>query len=419
MSEKQILAALEITDHEIRLLVGEFFNTRLNIIRTERVENKGMDGLAVKNPKEVILAIRKAVDQASNQMGTRIERVLLCIPSYRTKKDSIRLSKQIDNYDRKVTLDDVQTLIRKGYATLPPSDMALVNWMCTRYITNGISTRRVPIDEVCDLFDIDMDLLYADKMTTYDYASVVESAGLEIIDICLDSYAVCKEVAIFEQTMHQNVISMQIEHDRTTLSVIVNGSIEATKIVNRGYGEWEQALMHQYEVTQAIAHKLLLQNMDVNQQNPSATPVYMWTKNDQMMMIREYELHQTIRPVLEQWIKSIQNTCEPILEMGPATIILSGEGAEVDGLDRMVSQMFQVDAKTYYPDTLGARNCAWTVCLGMIYAFVDHQQLLRNRKYSVNQASYMEAIRRRKREEEPDDRFTQKLKGLLFQEQKK
>lgn len=35
--DKQIFAALEIADHEVRLLVGEFFNTRFNIIKVERV----------------------------------------------------------------------------------------------------------------------------------------------------------------------------------------------------------------------------------------------------------------------------------------------------------------------------------------------------------------------------------------------
>ena len=36
-SDKQIFAAVEAADHEIRLIVGEFFNTRFNIIKVERV----------------------------------------------------------------------------------------------------------------------------------------------------------------------------------------------------------------------------------------------------------------------------------------------------------------------------------------------------------------------------------------------
>ncbi|MBR5794892.1 MAG: hypothetical protein IKY26_01970, partial [Erysipelotrichaceae bacterium] len=223
---------------------------------------------------------------------------------------------------------------------------------------------------------------------------------------------------LFEQSLHKNVISMHIEKDRTTLSAIVNGSIEETKIIYRGYGEWEKALMDNYDLNEAIAHKLLLQNMDATQV-PKDTPVYMWTKNDVMCMIKETELHDTVLKKVQQWIDSIRVVCEPILQFGSTRIVLSGEGAELDGLDMLIAETFKVDAKTYYPDTIGARNCCWTVTLGMIYAYVDHLPLVRQHAISVNEASYLEAIKRRKRDEEPDDSLTTKLKGLLFQEQKK
>ena len=37
MEEKQIFATLEVSDHEVRMIVGEFFNTRFNILKVERV----------------------------------------------------------------------------------------------------------------------------------------------------------------------------------------------------------------------------------------------------------------------------------------------------------------------------------------------------------------------------------------------
>ena len=43
MADRQILAALEITDHEVRLLVGEYHDTRVNVLRTEIVPVKAMD----------------------------------------------------------------------------------------------------------------------------------------------------------------------------------------------------------------------------------------------------------------------------------------------------------------------------------------------------------------------------------------
>ena len=44
MNDKQIFTAIEVADYEVRLIVGEFFNTRFNIIKVERVACDGFDG---------------------------------------------------------------------------------------------------------------------------------------------------------------------------------------------------------------------------------------------------------------------------------------------------------------------------------------------------------------------------------------
>ena len=418
MGEKQILAALEITSQEVRLLVGEFFNTRLNVIRTERVTTRGMEGIFVKSEKDLILAIRRAVDQASSAIGTRIERVLLCVPPYRMKKESGIIQKAIDNYDHRVTWDDLQTLVKKGYQQESSSDLALVNWMCAKYLVGGISTKRIPIDEICDMLEAEMDLFYASTITTYDYAQVVENCGLEIIDICLNSYAICKEAAIFEQAINQNIINVHVEADNTTVSVITDGRIEATRIVNRGYNEWVHSLITTFDISDSVARKLVLQNVDLSSP-PSDYPVHMWNKGEEQLTISEKDLNEVLIPVITSWAAEIVTIFAAVVQAGNVKVLISGEGAEINGIDIGISQVFNCECVVYYPDTIGARGSLWTVCLGMVYAFVDQYPLYRNKKMSVNQASFLEAVKARERNEEPDDSFTQRLKGLLFQNQKK
>ena len=418
MGEKQVLAALEITSQEIRLLVGEFFNTRLNVIRTERVATRGMDGIFIKNEKEVILAIRRAVDQASSAIGTRIERVLLCVPPYRLKKENVLIPKVIDNYDHRVTWDDLQTLVKKGYQQESSSDLTLINWVCVKFLTGGIPTKRIPIDEVCDMLEADMDLFFASTITTYDYAQLVENSGLEIIDICLNSYAVCKEAAIFEQAVNQNIINVHVEADNTTVSAITEGRIETVRIINRGYNEWVHSLIATFDISDSVARKLVLQNVDLSSP-PSDYPVHMWSKGEQQLTISEKGLNEVLIPVISSWADEIAKAFSSIIQAGNVKVLVSGEGAEIDGIDIGISQAFNCECTVYYPDTIGARSSLWTVCLGMIYAFVDQYPLYRNKKMSVSQAAFLEAIKARERNEEPDDSFTQRLKGLLFQNQRK
>ena len=108
--EKQVLAALSIANHEIRLVVGEFFNSRLNIIKTEQLACGGMDGLRIIDPDKVIVAIRQVVESASVFIGTPINAVLLSVPSYRYKRETITLAKTIDDPQRQINLSDIQEL---------------------------------------------------------------------------------------------------------------------------------------------------------------------------------------------------------------------------------------------------------------------------------------------------------------------
>ena len=60
MNDKQIFAAVEVSDHEVRLIVGEFFNTRFNIIKVERVACSGFDGVKITDPAAVTSAVKQA-----------------------------------------------------------------------------------------------------------------------------------------------------------------------------------------------------------------------------------------------------------------------------------------------------------------------------------------------------------------------
>ena len=71
MSDKQIFTALEVADHEVRLIVGEFFNTRFNIIKVERIPCNGLSFSKVEDPEAVITAIRTAAANACKMLESK------------------------------------------------------------------------------------------------------------------------------------------------------------------------------------------------------------------------------------------------------------------------------------------------------------------------------------------------------------
>ena len=62
MNEQDVQVGLEIADHEIRLVVGQFFNTRLNIMKVERVLSSGIHNAQIVDQMAVIQKISAAVN---------------------------------------------------------------------------------------------------------------------------------------------------------------------------------------------------------------------------------------------------------------------------------------------------------------------------------------------------------------------
>ena len=66
---KQIYAALEIASHEIRLVVGEFHESRFNVLRVERTRCSGVAHKEIVDEQAVVAAIIKLITKRSHALG--------------------------------------------------------------------------------------------------------------------------------------------------------------------------------------------------------------------------------------------------------------------------------------------------------------------------------------------------------------
>ncbi|MBQ1692032.1 MAG: hypothetical protein II017_04425, partial [Erysipelotrichaceae bacterium] len=81
-SIKQIYAAMELCESEIKILVGEYYNTRFNIIRADKYPTNTISDFKISNKEDLIKDIRAAVAKTSEKIGADLEEVLLVLPAY-------------------------------------------------------------------------------------------------------------------------------------------------------------------------------------------------------------------------------------------------------------------------------------------------------------------------------------------------
>lgn len=409
MNDQNIYAALELTDHEIRLVVGQFHNQRLSVLKVERVASGGILNQQIVDPEVIAMALRKALDNASRNLGFPIKSVILALPSASVRRFNQKVSVEVN---QRIKSMDIQNAVRQAVKAPLPKELEIVNVIINKCSVNGVSLRRLPIDEVCDSFIADIDLLCADKAMVYAYAAIVEKAGLEITEISLDDFAIGKEASLFEKSLDHYIVLMKIERQSTALSLFAKGKLMSTEVLDEGTAVMIQAISEKFRLPLDVADRLLHHNVRLGLEKYPKSPIYLWSIEEKNFTLTENDVAQLIEPKLDAWLQSIHKAISPILGSDQIEIVLSGESADINGLADTVSRQLGTPTSVYVSETLGLRSSAMSVCAGLFYVVKD-QSSYRVYQSAIELDQFSVKIKASMGKTSPEDTLGNKFKTMF------
>ena len=417
MPKKKVYATLEIADQEIRLIVLEVYEARNNVLRVERVQCSGVQGRKIRNEAAVVKAIQEACKNAQSALGFRIERVLLAIPSVNVHRSSQKIHIQIGDGTRTIRLFHIQQGFNKAIEKQLGEELVFVNANRIAYIVNGQETTKMPIGEECDDFFMDIDLLYADKETMYAYARCVEQANLQILDVCIDAYALAQETGVLISDPDKATILIDLEKEHCTLSLFQHGRLLNTTTLEEGYHSFTTDLQAKYHLSDEVCYRLLQNIFTANESEASDVICYIEQKEEMRVEITLQELTTSCLAKIRSWIADVNEACAPIAAQSSMRYVLTGQGANI----RVFSQLegaFNAKAQIFEEQTIGARDGAFVCGLGMAYAWQYVNRIRHSDQICVNnnelEASIDSINTRAKSGSEGG--FTQKLKNAILTE---
>ena len=364
---KQIYVALELSENEIKILIGEYFNTRFNIIRAEKYTTDAIRDFKVVNKEKLHNDIKNAINDCSTKLGAAIEQVLLVLPAYNFKRFPLKSKVLIEN--GMVKKEDIARAVTNSLKTTIDKDVMVVNPMIVKYTVNGISTRRLPENELCTDLIVDIDLLCMDINVCYEYVSAIEESGIKVLDICLNSYALAKEAALFEESLSRNIIIMDVHKSCTYLSLLSKGKLVSTEVVFDGLNSLINRIYRIYSMPYNDIEKLVKYSVNFNDEYPDDI-IYAWMDQGVTRTISTRMLNEAIEVPLNALSDKLVTMCKPIIDAG-ANIIITGEGEQMDALADMIAKKAECKTTTYYPDTIGIRDPAFAALYGAFFIYRD------------------------------------------------
>ena len=386
------------------------------MLRVESVACSGVQNQTIVNEANVVSAIRTAVTNAQAALGYRIERVLLAIPSVNVMRSNQKVHVQIEDGTKSIRLFHIQQGYNKAIQKKLGDDVEFVNANRISYIVNGQETKKLPLSQTCEEFTMDIDLLYANKEMIYAYARCIEQANLEILDLCLDSYAIAQETAVLVQSNDRPIIQLDLEKDHCTMGFFTNGRLISCANLENGYNSFVEDITKKYRLSDEVGYRLLQNIFSGNEDENSDVIVYIEQKEDMRVEITAKELANVCLPKIRQWIANVNEACTPIVRQGNAKYVITGKGSNISVLKDM-DKAFNAEALIYEEQSIGARDGSYVCGLGMAYAWQDINRIRHSDKISANNnelEASIDSINQQSKNGEGG--FTKKLKSVILSE---
>lgn len=409
---KEVYASLAITDHEIRMLVSEIHNGRLSILKVERVEHQGISDHRIVDESKIINAITKSLKHIETTLQFKILRVLLLVDSNNCHRVTRTFHSDVQDPLGRIQFDNVQHIFQQAMNAQPLSDLELINVEIYRYRVGATTLKKMPLNEKAQRLDAEVDLYYINREHVYQLARIVEESGLEILDVCVDAFAIGKEAGLFSKKVDEYVVAIAIEATSTTLSLFYKERLMHATQLELGYDKFIREIAKSLSIPHNVASRLMFSNVDYSLETHSEYPVYLWSQDKKSFTCSQRDLMAIIKESSDQLFDEIKQTCLPIIEGGPTNVTMVGQGSMLKGIDHRLAKELQCSVECYLPTTLGAREGAFVASLGAFYAYIDHQNLETYHEVSISVLDYEQAIGS-KPVSEGEANFSTKLKSFL------
>lgn len=414
--EKKIIAALELADHEVRLIVGQFDNGRLNILKVERVAHKGIENFKIKKSSSIREAILKSIANASKNIGSQITSVLMLIPGVDLE---IKQDLQTVMIHDKVTRQDLTKVYGQFMNDRFSNDNVLVNVLINRFHINGMSSRKLPLNEKCHSMSVEGSLYYCNKDVVFDYVKIVESTGLEIIDIVIDDIAYAKEASLLEKSIDSPIIAVDLERTNTKMTLFHKGQLVSNVYADLSFKKVFDKMRQLYGFEDDIIERLIYYNLDVSEVAPSKDPIFAWSTKSKDHVLSKHDLYDYVGVDIIKLLNTLYETSLPIFEYGEAKFILSGEASLTSGLKEVLKNISEKEVMEYKPNTFGIKNPCFTSLVGALYYYKDLEYYREDTIGSISEKEfYARMIYREKSQENTKSNtanFTKKIKELFVE----
>lgn len=375
---RKIFTALDIGSNTIKVVVGEFIGTKLNILSAVKVTSRGYVNNYILDKEALISRIKEAISKTEEELNIKIRKVILNVPTYNL--DFKLTDGRVELEENVVKSNDIVRLLQDVSKNKIDHKNELI---CTLPIMFKVDDEETinPYGKHGNILYVKSILVSTDKKTIYDLATIVNSCNLDIIDITttgLVDYYNFKS----KELDTKNIAIVNLGSTTTNISIFSKGIFINNKIIDDGGFYIDKEIASVYNLkrneTEYLKEKLALAVINNADEKETITLI---NKNGEEITVNQYELSKIVSEKMDNLLKIIKKNINLLTKKEISYIIITGGLSEIKDINLLINNIFNKNGKIGKINNLGARDNSYSVALGMLKYF-NSKLLLRNREFS-------------------------------------
>ena len=376
---KKIYTSIDIGSDTIKFVVAELYKEKLHILHSSSIKSKGIRKGLIIDSNLMVNSIKDGIKVVSNDLGFQIKNVIVNAPSYNAKFMYVTNKIEINE---EITTEDINKVIKSSVYGKIDSDYELVTVLPLEFVINESDSVEYPVSLKANTLEIKGIMITVPKKNIFSVVSVMESAGLEVVDITLSGLSDYSEV---KRDNIKNKVGaiINIGHDITNVSVFNKGKLMNTEVLQIGGHNVEKDIAYVFGINVIDARTIKEKFSFAHKRFVTLTDTYEIKNNDEKLIkIGQLEVTEVVMSRLTEILNYAKKQILLLTKKNIEYIIITGGTTEMKYFKNLVYEILGKDVIIYLMKDIGIRDNKYISAFGSIKYFIE-KMTIRGKDYSM------------------------------------
>ena len=378
---RKIFASLDIGNHTIKLVVGEMVRNRLNVLACVDTPSRGIKKGFIVNLESALEAINDVFKKAEEQVGLKITKVVVSVPSNGFSCFLTEGTISINNEESKVTHSDIEKVLKVAIYNKVLDNQELVTLLPIKYLIDDSIVTENPLGMKSVKLSVKAVAGIVPKKNVLQIVKCLEKIGVTVVDFTIGALADYYE---FNYNKKSNEVGALVNIGASKMEVAIfnKGIITGSEVIDMGGDNIDYDLGYVYKISRNDALYLKETIALANKVNarPSES-VLLNNKNGEKIKINQFDASEIVMGRIEEILNLAKKQINLLTKKEISYIIVTGGVTELADFKSILDYVIK-DAMIGYTKEIGARHNKYSTCLGLI-KYYDSKLRLKNKDYSI------------------------------------